>query len=203
MNGLQRLRHTLVLAVAALSLFSATSLTAQEVLTNESLVALKKAGLSDSIIISKIRSSQTKFDVSTKGLIGLKNAGLSDQVIEAVVNAGSATTPPAAPAAAAPAAPAAAAAPGRVEGNHRLSGRREVRRDRSRQRLHGVQQRVLRLQERAGPQRPQGPVPDRGQEAGLLQHVVRERRAARTAKARQRPRRSEPQNLQRVIRAVR
>ena len=91
-----------MLAVAALSLFSATSLTAQEVLTNESLVALKKAGLSDSIIISKIRSSQTKFDVSTKGIIGLKNAGLSDQVIEAAVNAGSATTAPAAAAAAAP-----------------------------------------------------------------------------------------------------
>jgi hypothetical protein len=102
MTGLQRLRPTLVLAVAALSLFSATSLTAQEVLTNESLVSLKKAGLSDSIIISKIRSSQTKFDVSTKGIIGLKNAGLSDQVIEAAVNAGSA---------AAPAAPAAAATP--------------------------------------------------------------------------------------------
>jgi hypothetical protein len=111
MIGSQRLRHTLVLAVAALTLFSATSLTAQEVLTNDSLVSLKKAGLSDSIIISKIRSSQTKFDVSTKGLIGLKNAGLSDQVIEAVVNAGSATTAPAAPAAAAPAAPAAAAVP--------------------------------------------------------------------------------------------
>jgi hypothetical protein len=111
MIGSQRLRHTLVLAVAALTLFGATSLTAQEVLTNDSLVSLKKAGLSDSIIISKIRSSQTKFDVSTKGLIGLKNAGLSDQVIEAVVNAGSATTAPAAPAAAAPAAPAAAAAP--------------------------------------------------------------------------------------------
>jgi len=108
MIGLQRLRHTLVLAVAALTLFSATSLTAQEVLTNESLVSLKKAGLSDAIIISKIRSSQTKFDVSTKGIIGLKNAGLSDQVIEAAVNAGSATT---APAAAAPAAPAAAATP--------------------------------------------------------------------------------------------
>jgi hypothetical protein len=110
MIGSQRLRHTLVLAVATLTLFSAASLTAQEVLTNESLVALKKAGLSDSIIISKIRSSQTKFDVSTKGIIGLKNAGLSDQVIEAAVNAGSATTAPAAPAAAAPAPAAAPAA---------------------------------------------------------------------------------------------
>jgi hypothetical protein len=99
-------RLTLVLALAALTLFAATSLTAQEVLTNDSLIALKKAGLSDSIIISKIKSSQTKFDVSTKGLIGLKNTGMSDQVIEAVVNAGSAAP---APAAAAPAAPAAAA----------------------------------------------------------------------------------------------
>lgn len=108
MTGSPRLRLTFVLAVAALALLTATSLTAQEVLTNESLIALKKAGLSDSIIISKIKSSQTKFDVSTKGLIGLKNAGMSDQVIEAVVNAGSAATTPAA---AAPAAPAAAAAP--------------------------------------------------------------------------------------------
>src|SRR5262245_30690602 len=103
-----RFRLTLVLALAALTLFAATSLTAQEVLTNDSLIALKKAGLSDSIIISKIKSSQTKFDVSTKGLIGLKNAGMSDQVIEAVVNAGSAP-PAAATPAPAPAAPAAAA----------------------------------------------------------------------------------------------
>jgi len=108
MIGSLRLRLTLVLA--ALALFSATSLTAQEVLTNQSLISMKKAGLSDSIIISKIKSSQTKFDASTQGLIGLKNAGLSDQVIEAVVNAGAAPAP-AAPAAAAPAAPAAAAAP--------------------------------------------------------------------------------------------
>jgi hypothetical protein len=111
MIGLQRLRHTLVLAGAALSLFSVTSLTAQEVLTNESLVALKKAGLSDSIVISKIKSSQTKFDTSTKGIIDLKKAGISDQVIEAAVNAGAASTAPASPAAAAPApatAPAAA-----------------------------------------------------------------------------------------------
>src|SRR5499433_2731197 len=103
-----RFRLTLVLALAALTLFAATSLTAQEVLTNDSLIALKKAGLSDSIIISKIKSSQTKFDVSTKGLIGLKNAGMSDQVIEAVVNAGS-SPPAAATPAPAPAAPAAAA----------------------------------------------------------------------------------------------
>jgi hypothetical protein len=109
MIGSHRTRITLGLALVALTLLAATSLTAQEVLTNDSLIALKKAGMSDSIIISKIRSSQTKFDTSTNGLIGLKKAGFSDQVIEAVVNAGSAA--PAAPATAAPAAPAPAAAP--------------------------------------------------------------------------------------------
>ena len=189
MIGSQRLRHTLVLAVAALTLFSATSLTAQEVLTNDSLVSLKKAGLSDSIIISKIRSSQTKFDVSTKGLIGLKNAGLSDQVIEAVVNAGSATTPPAASAAS------------RETIVYLVDGKSVelVPANASMEFSSGFFDSKSELVLRG----PQGPVPDRGQEAGLLQHVVRERRAARTAKARQRPRRSEPQNLQRVIRAVR
>jgi len=126
MIGSLSLRRTLVLAVAALTLFTATSLTAQEVLTNDSLIALKKAGLSDSIIISKIKSSQTKFDVSTKGLIGLKNAGMSDQVIEAVVNAGSAATAPAAPPAAAPAAPAAAAPAAARESIVQLIGGKSV-----------------------------------------------------------------------------
>jgi hypothetical protein len=108
MIGSRGIRFALALVIATLTLVTATSLTAQEVLTNESLVALKKAGLSDSIIISKIKSSQTKFDTSSKALIGLKNAGMSDQVIEAVLNAGSASAAPAAPAAPAAAAPAAA-----------------------------------------------------------------------------------------------
>src|SRR6266850_2463763 len=83
MIGSRTFRPTLVLAVAALTLVAVTSLTAQEVLTNDSLIALKKAGLSDSIIISKIKSSQTKFDASTKGLIGLKIAGKSDELVAA------------------------------------------------------------------------------------------------------------------------
>jgi len=100
-----RLRLTLVLVMASLMLFTATSLTAQEVLTNESVVALKKAGLSDTLILTKIRTSPAKFDVSTKGLIALKSAGLSDQIIEAMV-AHTGT-----PASASAAAPATAAAP--------------------------------------------------------------------------------------------
>jgi len=100
-----RLRLTLVLAVAALTLLSATSIRAQDVLTNDSVISMKKAGLSDSLILTKIRSSATKFDTSTKGLVALKNAGLSDQIIEAMVShSGTAAAP------AQPAAPATAAA---------------------------------------------------------------------------------------------
>jgi len=40
-----KLRLTLGLVMASLMLFSSTSLTAQDVLTNESVVSLKKAGL--------------------------------------------------------------------------------------------------------------------------------------------------------------
>lgn len=90
-----RFRLTLVLAITALTLLSATtSLTAQDVLTNDSVISMKKAGLSDSLILTKIRSSATKFDTSTKGLIALKNAGLSDQIIEAMVShSGTAAAP--------------------------------------------------------------------------------------------------------------
>ena len=104
-----RLRLTLVLVTASLMLLTATSLTAQEVLTNESILALKKAGLSDTLILTKIRTSPAKFDVSTKGLIALKTAGLSDPIIEAMVShPGTPSSGPAA--AAAPATPTATAA---------------------------------------------------------------------------------------------
>ncbi len=119
-----RHRFILVLALVSLTLLSATSLTAQEVLTNDSVLAMKKAGMSDSLILAKIRTSQTKFDTSTKGLIGLKSAGLSDQIIEAMVgHSGSAGSPPAA---AAPAAPAAAGATTAKETIFHLTGNKYV-----------------------------------------------------------------------------
>jgi hypothetical protein len=81
------------------ALLSGPSLNAQEVLTNDALMAMKKAGLSDTVILAKIRSSQSRFDVSTQALVALKEAGFSDQIIEAVLtHAGPApavTSPPA------------------------------------------------------------------------------------------------------------
>jgi hypothetical protein len=87
---------------------------AQEILTNEAVVLMKQAGLSEAVILAKIRSSQSRFDVGTQALVDLKKAGLSDAIIEAMVShtgpvAGTTTSavsrPPAG--ALAPAAPAA------------------------------------------------------------------------------------------------
>jgi hypothetical protein len=77
---------------------------AQEVLTNDSVVQMIKAGLPESVIIAKIRSTSTKFDLRTNALVSLKRAGVSDKVLEAMVAQGSPATGtlPAPPTAVAP-----------------------------------------------------------------------------------------------------
>ncbi len=55
--------------------------TAQETLTNDSIVQLTKAGLSADAIIEKIKASTTNFDLSTTALTELKSAGIADSVI--------------------------------------------------------------------------------------------------------------------------
>ena len=71
--------------------------TAQEVLTNDGVIKMVKAGLAESVIIQKIRTSQKKFDTSTDGLIKLKTAGVPDKVIEAMVGGAPAPATAAAP----------------------------------------------------------------------------------------------------------
>ena len=99
-------RAVLVLALAvvmALSLLPATSV-AQEVLTNDAVVQMIKAGLPESVVVAKIRSTPTKFDLRTESLVKLKNNGVSDKVLEAMMTPGApatgtqtaAPTPPAA-----------------------------------------------------------------------------------------------------------
>lgn len=54
---------------------------------NSDVIAMVKAGLSDSIIIAAIRqASQTEFDLSPAGLISLKNGGVSEAVIQTLIN---------------------------------------------------------------------------------------------------------------------
>jgi hypothetical protein len=85
-----------VFVMASLLMTRSAAVDAQEVLTNESVVEMVKAGLSERVIIAKIRNSPTKFDTQTDALIALKKNGVPEKVIEAIMS---------------PSAPAAAAAP--------------------------------------------------------------------------------------------
>ncbi len=66
-----------------------------EVLTDEDVIKLVKAGMGDSVIIAKIKNSRTKFDTSPDSLIQLKQLGVSEAVLEAMASSASAKAPPA------------------------------------------------------------------------------------------------------------
>ena len=57
------------------------SVLSRHVLTNESVIALAKAGFDELFIVERIRTSRTNFDTSVEGLIALKNAGLDEDLI--------------------------------------------------------------------------------------------------------------------------
>jgi hypothetical protein len=105
---LARPRGVGMIVLTALALLGILALAAghgvaQEVLTNDGVVKMVKAGLPETVIIQKIRTSERKFDTSTDALVRLKSAGVPDKVIEAMMGAPAAG-------AASPAAPSAAAA---------------------------------------------------------------------------------------------
>lgn len=58
-----------------------------EVLTNASVTNLYIKGLSPSIIVSKIKTSKTNFDVTTDALIKLKEQKIPDDIVNAMVEA--------------------------------------------------------------------------------------------------------------------
>jgi hypothetical protein len=59
----------------------------EEVLTNESVVTMTRAGLSPNIIIGKINTAPTNFDLSTAELLRLKRERVADAVVEAMLGA--------------------------------------------------------------------------------------------------------------------
>jgi hypothetical protein len=89
------------IALTVLGLLLTTPGFAQEVLTNQLVVDMLKAGLSERVVVAKIRTSPTNFDTGTDALIALKKNGVPEKVIEAMMS----------PTAAAPTAPAAGAPP--------------------------------------------------------------------------------------------
>ena len=66
---------------------------AAELLTNDDIVRLSKAGLPASVIVAKITSSRTDFDTSVDALVALSEAEVDAKVLEAMTNAGAPAAP--------------------------------------------------------------------------------------------------------------
>jgi hypothetical protein len=62
--------------------------TVQTKMTNDSVVRMAKAGLSDDLIVQTITSQPGQYTTDADALIALKQAGVSDRVIQAMVNKG-------------------------------------------------------------------------------------------------------------------
>jgi len=58
---------------------------AGDILTNKDIINMLKAGFSESIVITKIKSSKTHFDLSSDDLIILKKTGVSEKIIEKMI----------------------------------------------------------------------------------------------------------------------
>ncbi len=56
-----------------------------EVLTNRDITQMKKAGLSDDVISTKIQTSESNFHTAAQDLIDLKAAGVSEQIIQEII----------------------------------------------------------------------------------------------------------------------
>jgi len=56
-----------------------------DILTNQSIIEMAAAGLPEDVIIAKIASSQTNFDLSTAGLVKLNQSRVSAAIIKAMM----------------------------------------------------------------------------------------------------------------------
>jgi hypothetical protein len=80
-------------------------MSSDEILTNESVIQLIKAGIDEELVITKIKDSRHNFDFSVQGMVALKEAGVSDRLMHYLMD----TTRPPEPKAASVHAPAAVA----------------------------------------------------------------------------------------------
>ena len=77
--GIQRLAILVLVLIS-----SAVALMAQEVLTNEKIIAMTKAHLGDSLIVGTIQDNPGRYVLTSTALIALKQQGVSDEVIAAM-----------------------------------------------------------------------------------------------------------------------
>jgi hypothetical protein len=69
----------------------------QQPLTNQDIINMAKAGMSDQIIITAIHSQPNHFDLSANNLISLKQAGVSNAVLDAMLKGEAPEAVPASP----------------------------------------------------------------------------------------------------------
>ena len=74
--------------------FSITVFAQTETLTNSEIILMTKSGLSNELIIRKIKDSNGKYETTTNALIELKKAGVSDAVIALMLDNKAVNPPP-------------------------------------------------------------------------------------------------------------
>src|SRR6516225_2491438 len=62
--------------------------TTKEVIDNQSIIDMYKAGFSKDLVLSKIDNSECHFNTSTQGLIDLKKAHVPEAIISAMMKQG-------------------------------------------------------------------------------------------------------------------
>ena len=83
------------LLAVLLPLIFCTFAVAQQALTNDSIIKMVKAGLSDDVVIATVNASPGQYTTTPDALIALKQAGVSENVISAIVNRSAVPPPPA------------------------------------------------------------------------------------------------------------
>jgi hypothetical protein len=74
------------LARITASLLCTILLAAQDPLSNEAILKMLKAGLSDELVVNAINRQPGKYALAVDDLIALKNAGVSEQIMAAMLN---------------------------------------------------------------------------------------------------------------------
>jgi hypothetical protein len=70
---------------AVVWLIWATAMFAQQILDNDAILKLVKAGVSESIILTIVRNQPGKYSLAADDVIGLKNAGVPDPIVAAMI----------------------------------------------------------------------------------------------------------------------
>lgn len=79
------MRKTVFLFIVLALLLTPLCISAQEVLTNESIIQLTKAGISEGLIVNMVNSQPGNYKLGADDVVELKKQGVTDKVIAAML----------------------------------------------------------------------------------------------------------------------